>query len=214
MYSAWASSVPPASVGGAAGPIRIYASADRIPSDFYVRDWNAESKLRRWFAAVHELRLLGHQRRVEPEHEHAGDAGSGWLGRGRSAEPHWIQFRLCAISRRAPAASTAPPATVTAHFFIADFGLGAAFVPIGSVTVTFAAGEMTKATPAHSWTVPVGASSHLCLAVQIEGPDGDSFALPSLAGAAPGPAGPSITADNNKAQRNLRARSAPRRERS
>src|SRR5262249_46572654 len=35
------------------------------------------------------------------------------------------------------------------------------------------------------------------------GPDGDGFALPSIAGTAPGPADPLIIADNNKAQRNL-----------
>jgi hypothetical protein len=39
--------------------------------------------------------------------------------------------------------------------------------------------------------------------VQIEGPDGDTFALPSISGIAPGPADPLIIADNNKAQRNL-----------
>ena len=114
-------------------------------------------------------------------------------------------FAYARISRRAPAASTAPPATVTAHFLIADFGLGIPFTPIGSINVTFAAGEMNKITPAHAWTVPVAASSHLCLAVQIGGPDADEFALPSLAGQAPGPTGPSVVADNNKAQRNLRS---------
>src|SRR5262249_7935446 len=88
-------------------------------------------------------------------------------------------------------------------FFLGDFGLGSGFTSIGSETVTFAPGEMTKITPAHAWTVPVVASSHLCLAVQIDGPDGDGFALPSIAGTAPGPADPLIIADNNKAQRNL-----------
>jgi hypothetical protein len=112
-------------------------------------------------------------------------------------------FVYARVSRRAPAAAGAPPATVTVNFFLGDFGLGSGFVPIGSETVTFAPGDMTQITPAHAWTVPVGASSHLCLAVQIDGPDGDSFALPSIAGTAPGPADPLIIADNNKAQRNL-----------
>jgi hypothetical protein len=40
-FSAWTSSVPPESVGGASGKLRIYASTNRVPSDFYVRDWTA-----------------------------------------------------------------------------------------------------------------------------------------------------------------------------
>jgi hypothetical protein len=99
--------------------------------------------------------------------------------------------------------STAPDAAVTANFFFGDYGLGAPFVPIGSETVTLAAGDLTKITPAHSWSVPATASTHLCLAVEINGPDGDTIAPPSVAGTAPGPADPLILADNNKAQRNL-----------
>jgi len=99
--------------------------------------------------------------------------------------------------------STAPDASVTVNFFFGDYGLGSPFVPIGSEMLTFTAADNSLITPAHSWTVPAGASSHLCLAVQIEGPDGDTFALPSISGIAPGPADPLIIADNNKAQRNL-----------
>jgi hypothetical protein len=99
--------------------------------------------------------------------------------------------------------ATAPAAPVTVNFFFGDYGLGNAFIPVGSETVTFSATDMTQVTPAHSWTVPVTASSHLCLAAQIDGPDGDNFAPPSVAGIAPGPADPLILIDNNKAQRNL-----------
>jgi hypothetical protein len=99
--------------------------------------------------------------------------------------------------------STAPPATLTANFLYGDFGLGAPFVPIGSETLTFAASDMSNITPPHSWTVPLGASIHLCIAVEINGPDGDTFAAPSVSGTAPGPADPLIIIDNNKAQRNL-----------
>jgi hypothetical protein len=99
--------------------------------------------------------------------------------------------------------STAPSATVTVNFLYGDYGLGSAFVPIGSETVSFAAADMANITPPHSWSVPSGASSHLCIAVEINGPDGDTFVLPSVAGTAPGPADPLIIIDNNKAQRNL-----------
>ena len=51
-------------------------------------------------------------------------------------------------------------AVVTVNFFMGDYGLGAPFVPIGSEVVTLTTGEMSKITPAHSWTVPAGASAH------------------------------------------------------
>jgi hypothetical protein len=203
MYSAWSSSVPPASVGGAGGSIKIYASTDRIPSDFYVRDWNASPNFDNgaqpstnpifWATSDVWNQSTNTPATPGPDGSVAGDAPS------RTGS----NFAYARISRRAPAASTAPPATVTVNFFLGDYGLGAGFVSIGSETVSFAPGEMTKITPAHAWTVPLGASTHLCLAVQIDGPDGDNFALPSIAGTAPGPADPFIIADNNKAQRNL-----------
>jgi hypothetical protein len=202
-YSAWSSSVPPASVGGAGGTIRVYASADRIPSDFYVRDWNANPNFDN-----------GAQPSTNPVFWATSDVwnqststpaapGADGSVAGDPPSRAGSNFAYARVSRRAPAASTAPAATVTVNFFFGDYGLGAGFVPIGSEIVTFAPGDLAQITPAHAWTVPVGASSHLCLAVQIDGPDGDTFALPSIAGTAPGPADPLIIADNNKAQRNL-----------
>jgi len=203
-YSAWSSALPPVSIGGAAGNIKVYASADRIPSDFYVRDWNANlttfdngqqpstnsnfwSTSDVWNQSVSVAGVPG------PDGSVLGDppsrAGSNFL--------------FARVSRRAAAMSTAPPATVTANFLYGDYGLGAAFVPIGSEVVTFAAANMANITPPHSWTVPLGASQHLCIAVEINGPDGDTFAMPSVSGTAPGPADPLIVIDNNKAQRNL-----------
>jgi hypothetical protein len=202
-YSAWSSAVPPTSVGGASGTIRVYASAERLPSDFYVRDWNASPNFDNgaqpstnpvfwatsdvWNQSASTVGTPG------PDGSFAGDPPS------RAGS----NFVFARVSRRAVAASTAPAATVTANFLRGDFGLGSGFVPIGSETVTFAAGDMTKITPAHAWSVPAISSNHLCLAVQIEGPDSDTFAAPSIAGTAPGPADPFIIADNNKAQRNL-----------
>ncbi len=203
MYSAWSSAVPPASVGGAGGAIRVYASADRIPSDFFVRDWNASPNFDNgaqpstnpifWATSDVWNQSTGTPAAPGPDGSVVGDPPS------RAGS----NFAYARVFRRAPAMSTAPDATVTVNFFFGDYGLGAPFVPIGSETVTFTAGDMSTITPAHSWTIPVGASSHLCLAVQIVGPDGDTFALPSISGIAPGPADPLIIADNNKAQRNL-----------
>ena len=205
MFSGWSSAVPPVSVGGAGGSIQVYASADRIPSDFFVRDWNASPNFDNGaqpstnpvFWATSDV---WNQNSTTPEA--AGPDGSVV---GDPPTRAGSNFAYARVSRRAPATSTAPAAPVTVNFFYGDYGLGSAFVPIGSEPLTFAATDNSLITPGLSWTVPVGASSHLCLAVQIDGPDGDTFALPSISGIAPGPADPLIIADNNKAQRNLQS---------
>jgi len=203
-YSAWSSALPPVSVGGAAGSIRVYASADQIPSDFYVRDWNATAT----------LFDNGQQPSTQANFWSSSDVWNQNVNVAAAPGPNGSvlgdppsrtgsNFLFARVSRRAAAMSTAPSATVTANFLYGDYGLGSAFVPIGSETVSFAAGDMANITPAHSWSVPSGASLHLCIAVEINGPNGDTFASPSVAGTAPGPADPLIIIDNNKAQRNL-----------
>ena len=203
LYSAWSSSVPPSSVGGASGSIKVYASADRIPSDFYVRDWNASPNFDNGAQPSTNPVFWATSDVWNQNTNTASPPGPGGSVVGDPPSRAGQNFAYARVSRRAPAASSAPSASVTVNFFLGDFGLGAAFVPIGSETVTLGASDMTVITPAHSWTVPTGASSHLCLAVQIDGPDGDIAAPPSIAGTAPGPADPLILADNNKAQRNL-----------
>ena len=204
LFSAWSSATPPAVIGGASGSIKVYASADRIPSDFYVRDWNdtptsfdngAQPSTHANFWSTSDV---WNQNMTTVE---APGANGSVLGDPPSRAGS--NFAFAQVSRRAAAMSTAPDAMVTVNFYFGDYGLGAPFVPIGSEMVTFTASDMTRLTPAHSWTVPAMASSHLCLAVEIVGPDGDTFSLPSVSGIAPGPADPLILNDNNKAQRNL-----------
>jgi hypothetical protein len=204
LFSGWSSATPPASVGGASGAIRVYASADRIPSDFYVRDWTdsptvfdngAQPSTHADFWSTSDLWNQNTNTVEAP--------GSGGFVVGDPPTRSGSNYAYAQVSRRAAAMSTAPDAVVTANFFFGDYGLGAPFIPVGSETVTLAASDLTKITPAHSWSVPTTASSHLCLAVEINGPDGDTIAPPSVAGTAPGPADPLILADNNKAQRNL-----------
>ncbi|MBI3714507.1 MAG: hypothetical protein HY255_00755, partial [Betaproteobacteria bacterium] len=204
-YSAWASSTPPASVGGAGGALRVYASADRIPSDFYVRDWNdsptqfdngAQPSTHASFWSTSDVWNQSTNVAAAP--------GPGGYVVGDAPSRASSNYTFARVSRRIAAMPTAPAAPVTVHFYLGDYGLGAAFVDIGSEIATFATGTvMTAITPPHAWTAPVASSNHLCLAVQIVGPDGDTFALPSIVGTAPGPADPLILIDNNKAQRNL-----------
>lgn len=204
LFSAWASAVPPVGAAGASGSINVYSSVNPVPSDFYVRDWNdspavfdngAQPSTHANFWSTSDLWNQSASAAATP------DASGTVVGDPPShAGPN---FAFARVSRRAAAMPTAAAAPVTVNFLRGDYGLGAPFVPVGSQAVTFAPGDMTKVTPALSWSVPADASIHLCLAAQIEGPDGDTFTPPGVAGLAPGPADPLILADNNKAQRNL-----------
>jgi hypothetical protein len=203
-FSAWSSSVPPASVGGASGTIKVYSSADRIPSDFYVRDWNqsltvfdngAQPSTQAVFWSSSDVWNQS-TTTLEPASSNGSIIGDSPTRAGTN-------FAFARVTRTAPAMTGAPSATVTVNFLMGDYGLGAPFISIGSQTVTFAAGDLTQITSGLSWSIPATSSSHLCLAAQISGPDGDTFAPPSLVGNTPGPADPLILIDNNKAQRNL-----------
>ena len=203
QYSAWASFVTP--VGAAAGAnIRVFTSTDLIPSDFFVRDWTTNAS--------------SHDGGAQPStHANFWSSSDVWNQSANVAAAFpaadWIlgdppsrvgsNFAFARVSRRAPAASTAANADVTVTFLKADYGLGVPYSVVGDEVVTFAAGDMTKVTPGHAWTVDAMASTHLCLGVQITGPNGDAFASPSLDTLAVGPSDPLILIDNNKAQRNL-----------
>ncbi len=203
QYSAWASFVTP--VGAAAGAnIRVFTSTDLIPSDFFVRDWTSNAS--------------SHDGGAQPStHANFWSSSDVWNQNtnvaGAFPAADWIlgdppsrvgsNFAFARVSRRAAAASTAANADVTVTFLKADYGLGVPYSVVGDEVVTFAAADMTKVTPGHAWTVDAMASTHLCLGVQITGPNGDVFAAPSLDTLAVGPSDPLILIDNNKAQRNL-----------
>jgi len=203
FYSAWASAVAPVGTVAPGAGINLYSSMDRIPSDFFVRDWTTN-------ASTHDL---GNQPSTNPIFWVSSDV---WTQGTNVVQPlvnDWIlgdppsrsapNFAFARVSRRASAMTTAPAATATVRFAFADFGAGVNFVDLGTETVTFAASDMTRFTPGHSWTVPATASTHLCLVAQISGPDGDAFAPPSVVGLTPGAGAALIMPDNNKAQRNL-----------
>lgn len=203
QYSAWASAVPPVGVVGAPAGINVYTSVDRVPSDFFVRDWTVGT-------TNHDD---GTQPSTNPTFWTTSDV---WNQNVMAPEPFvndWVlgdapsrtgtNFAFARVSRRAAAASTAPAANVTVHFSFADFGAGLNYGTIGSEVVTFAAGDLSKLTPGHAWAIPASASYHLCLVAEIDGPDGDLLAPPSVVGLSPGAGIALITTDNNKAQRNL-----------
>ena len=124
--------------------------------------------------------------------------------RGDPASRTGSNFAFARVSRRAPAAASAPNATVKVNFYwcLLPAGLKGPNTPLGSETVTFGPSDMMLTTPAHAWSIPAGSRSHLSLAVEIEAPDGDVFSQPSLAKRLKIAIDP-FTPDNNKARRAL-----------
>jgi hypothetical protein len=202
LYSAWASSVPPVGASGGTG-LNVYTSVNRVPSDFFVRDWTVS-------ATNHDG---GAQPSTNPVFWATSDVWNQNVTAPEAFINDWVlgdppsrsgsNFAFARVSRCAPAEPAAPSASVTVHFSFADFGAGVSYAALGSETVTFAPGDLSKVTPAHAWTVPSTASSHLCMVAEIDGPDGDTLAPPSVVGLLPGAGIALITTDNNKAQRNL-----------
>jgi len=202
-YSAWSSATAPAGVGGVPAGINVYTSTDLIPSDFFVRDWttNASNHDGGEQPSTHANFWSTSDVWNQSTSTAAAFPASDWI-LGDPPSRTGSNYVFARVSRRAPAASTAPSAMATVDFLAADFGLGTMFSSVGTETVTFAAGDTTRVTAGHSWPVAATASAHLCLAAQISAPQ-DAYDTPSLVTTAPGPGDPLVLADNNKAQRNL-----------
>ncbi|HTR11713.1 MAG TPA: hypothetical protein VMI72_00310, partial [Roseiarcus sp.] len=204
-FSAWTSSTPPASVGGTTKSLRIYASTNFVPSDFYVRDWTATPS---YFDD-------GTQPSTNPVYWATSDVwnqstnvasapGPDGYVRGDPPSRTGSNYAFARVSRRAPAAASAPNATVKVNFYVTYFGFKAPYTPLGPETVTFGPSDMMLTTPAHAWSIPAGSPSPLSLAVEIEAPDGDDFSQPSLGSRSKIPIIDYFTPDNNKAKRTLR----------
>jgi hypothetical protein len=199
--------------------------------DFYVRDWTdtttsgdngAEPSTHSVFYHTSDVwnrrgTLSGwpFTANDQPDNEDAGN-GAGNIG------DNWAFAR---IRRNAPAASGSQ--TVTAHFLVSEFGTGSNFVDSTSdiitnpnvvfvdpdPTVTFNASDVAPViTAGCHWQLAAVASTHLCLAVEITGPN-DPYVLPSLLGNTPGwpMTDLRIINDNNKAQRNMGLSTTPAR---
>jgi hypothetical protein len=204
IFNAWVSAKPPPGVTPPSSGINVYASKVLAPSDFYVRDWTdspnsfdngAEPSTHADFVDTSDVWNQTVQQPASP--------ANGYVA-GENAQRGAQNYAFVRVSRRAAAASEAPPVKVMAHFYSADFGLGAPFSHIGDESLNFAATDMTMVSAGHLWIVAEGASTHVCLAVEIESPD-DLILPPSLSTTSPGPGDPMVLADNNKAQRNLLA---------
>jgi hypothetical protein len=117
-------------------------------------------------------------------------------------------FAFTRVFRKA-AASGGSNVDVQANFFIADFGLGTAYVNAGvsaSPTLTFAPADIEKDLgdgQGYQWDLPATHSDHVCMAVQID--SSSDHPAGTLLGHAPGwpTTDLMVINDNNKAQRNM-----------
>jgi hypothetical protein len=205
-FSAWTSSTPPASVGGTTKSLRIYASTNRVPSDFYVRDWTATPSFFDNGSQPSTNSVYWTTSDVWNQSTNVASApGPKGYVRSDPASRTGSNYAFARVSRRAPAAASAPNATVKVNFYLVPSsgpGLMRPNTPLGSETVTFGPSDMMWTTPAHAWSIPAGSPPHLSLAVEIEAPDDDVFSQPSLGDRKKIVVDP-FTPDNNKARRAL-----------
>lgn len=168
-------------------------------SDYYIRDWTNS-------AADHDTGLEPSTNPVFYATSDVWNQRTNALSVFVSDQPqnsdpqnNGGNFAFARVSRNDSASSE----TVTAEFFVAEFGTGSPYGSIGSTTVTFAAGETSKIATL-PWTLGLTTSTHLCLGVQIATAS-DPFVTPGLNGQTPGwPTTDLIVInDNNKGQRNM-----------
>jgi hypothetical protein len=202
LYHVWASATPPPGVAAPGPGINVYEDTGLAPSDFYVRDWTDSATSFDSGVEPSTHADFWDTSDVWNQVGNVPEAPAGGFVLGDSGQLGTTNFAFARVSRRAPAAPNASTVDVTAHFLFADYGLGSNFNDLGSETITFSAADSVKISPAHSWTVPAGSSSHVCIAVEIEAP-GDPYLTPSLSGLTPVGDTPLIVDDNNKAQRNF-----------
>jgi len=215
---------PSSNITTSIDPFFVHYQSMPLYNDFYVRDWTdnptsgddgSEPSIKQEFYVTSDVwnrrgTLSGSFPNDQPENEDAGN-GTGTIG------DNWLFTR---IRRRASAPTGSPTVTISAHFLVANFGLGTNFVDssdsglpsAGGInidgpdpTLTFSASEVgPKITDALHWALAATSSTHLCIAVEISSAD-DPYYNSSLHGRSPGWPNTDleIVYDNNKAQRNI-----------
>ena len=191
-------------VGVSIDPFFFHWNEVTPDKDFYLRDWTNS-------AADHDI---GQEPSTYPWFYHKSDvwnrntntpgvlvndwylgddptAGAGALGNN---------YAFARINRNN--ASTA--GNVDVEFLSSDYGLGIPYASVGSQNISFAIGDLSKLTAGQLWNLDATASTHACLAAQINTAN-DPLILPGLSGRVPGWPYPDLQVinDNNKAQRNL-----------
>jgi hypothetical protein len=172
--------------------------------DFYLRDWTnsatdhdlgQEPSTYPWFYLKSDVwnRNANNPGPIVDDW-YAGDdpnAGSGAAGDNNA---------FARINRNA----TGTKESVDIEFLSSDYGLGIPYSSVGSQTIKFNKNDLSKLTKGQPWHLDPSASTHACLAAQINTTD-DPLILPGLSGNVPGWPFPDLLVinDNNKAQRNL-----------
>jgi hypothetical protein len=185
----------------------VFHVVDTAPSDdYYIRDWTnspnsaddgVEPSTNPWFMIASDVwnqrSSVAHpfNNNDQPVND---DAGNGLGAAGDN-------FLFARVHREA-AGSTG---NVNLHFLYANFGAGLNYQSAGTATVPFSM-TSTQETLASGcpWHLNSTMSTHLCIAVEITGPN-DPFVPPSLVGTSPGwpVTDLRVINDNNKAQRNI-----------
>jgi len=178
---------------------------ERAPEqDFYLRDWTnsatdhdlgQEPSTYPWFYLKSDVwnRNANNPGPIVDDW-YAGDdpnAGSGAAGDNNA---------FARINRNANGIKE----SVDIEFLSSDYGLGIPYSSVGSQTIKFNKNDLSKLTAGQAWHLDPSASTHACLAAQINTPD-DPLISPGLNGNVPGWPYPDLLVinDNNKAQRNL-----------
>jgi hypothetical protein len=201
-------------------PFFYMVTDEDVGADFYVRDWTdsaasgdngAEPSTHPDFLSTCDV---WNQASNTPPVFNANDqpvSSPASYGTGTAAN----NYAFARIRRNVGGIAT----SVTAHFMISEFGTGSNYTDAGTPdpsdpdvyiagadpAVTFTASDLgPQVTPGYLWQLGPTASTHLCLAVEIDSP-GDHYIAPGLTGHAPGwpTSDLAVIDDNNKAQRNL-----------
>jgi hypothetical protein len=182
----------------------FFQVTDTVPEDdYYVRDWTDsassaddgdEPSTHPYFYVTSDVWnqrssvALPFNTFDQPQNE---DARNGLGAAGDN-------FMLARVHRKA----AGPAGTVSLHFLYANFGIGV-YQSAGSSILPFFPGS-TQGIAGVPWHLDPTTSTHLCLGVEITGPN-DAFVPPSLVGSSPGwpTTDLRVLSDNNKAQRNI-----------
>jgi hypothetical protein len=185
----------------------FFVKVTQIPdtSDFYVRDWTDNT--------------ISHDTGLEPStnpvffqtsdvwNRHDNSPGAFANDQPENEIPQMFpmdNFAFARICRNAAGTSE----SVKAHFFYSEFGIGSNYQDVilfeHDLDVNFSSGMLMSLTAGFKWNLPLFASNHVRLAVEISTLT-DPIILPSLLGHTPGwpTTDLMIINDNNKAQRNM-----------
>jgi hypothetical protein len=196
-------------VGASIDPYFFHATDTAPGDDYYVRDWTTsatsfdqgqEPSTNPYFYVDSDV----WNQRTSTAKAFNGNDQPVNESAGNDTGPLGDNFMFARVHRKA----VGPAGTVILHFLYANFGAGLNYQDAGTAadpTLAFSAASVSESmATGYPWHLDPTTSTHLCLGVEITGPN-DAFVPPTLAGSSPGwpTTDLRILNDNNKAQRNI-----------